>query len=922
MTTNLNKIRHNALMAWHSDAHPLMKNEDGSPKTFYHGTSRDFDQFKRSGMGFHFGTMGQANDRIEHKKLDGKDMTGENVMPVHLNIKNPLRMDDLGSWHADEVQSHLMKIGVMTMDEANAHDTHPKLIKFLQKKGHDGIVYRNEYEREGNAEMRRSQLAYRDSLFQKKPSWHNDEPEMKENTRREYAYQKHAREGTEDSFIAFEPHQVKSAIGNTAFTKSKKITEAKQGELFRPSQKEAKATNFKNWFGDSKAVDKNGRPQKMYHTTRNDFHTFETGRVTKNSGTFGNWETQRHAIFVTPHLGASQAYGKLGKDYTTGANVMPVHVSAKNPLDLRDGVSFDVTDKFKEHGIHPGWLSRFDWGHFDGEDGKNFVEAAKKLGHDSVIFHDQNPDNGGRFESWALFHPHQVKSVYNKGTYSGDKLSEGLHDFVAPGVRGHIDQGDWGTSIYEWSGDGTGKTRAALKSLKRPIHVMDIGEPGTDSHNYWKKMHAEGLVDHLYDGEGTKLSEGFITEDEVRAAFKKAYPDGWKMEKNPTGETPWKDGVESSHVIRHFGSDGQRAVIYGNHHPEINTFEVEYSEVFGNHRKGTYTHLLDKLRHHMTVVSDMPGNNVAQGAYTKLGARQDRNGRFILDHKPLTEETMTRKLTLSTVETEKKQAALLESIKDKELIEAAAVLLESGLFAATIVESMFDDKLSSPFAMDRMYIATHGTDAHREQLLKDEDAMVRFGIAQKGHLTHLNALASDPHPMVRDQVARRGDEDLAQKMSQDPHATVRSSAFSRLAELAAAEEKKKAEMAEAAKEAPHYETGTEIRLVEDGRFGKVKAWFETKKQGVFYVVGFPDGKTDMLARVGSRVPERGRRFPLRARSQPPAGRQQFCFRQALQAQARRQGSLRPRQRARSDARVQVDAGQQGREAALRILDRS
>jgi hypothetical protein len=60
-------------------------------------------------------------------------------------------------------------------------------------------------------------------------------------------------------------------------------------------------------------------------------------------------------------------------------------------------------------------------------------------------------------------------------------------------------------------------------------------------------------------------------------------------------------------------------------------------------------------------------------------------------------------------------------------------------------------------------------------------------------------------------------------------------------------------MAEAAKLPAHYSNGTEIQLVEDGRFGKTKIWFESKKQGNFYVVAFPDGKTDMLAESALRA---------------------------------------------------------------------
>jgi GNAT superfamily N-acetyltransferase len=407
-----------------------------------------------------------------------------------------------------------------------------------------------------------------------------------------------------------------------------------QGELFHPSQDETKKQNFAKFMDGSKAVHTDGSPMRMYHTTRNDFHSFQVGRTTKNSGTFGDWETQRHAIFVTPHHEASQAYGKLGDKFEPGANVMPLHISVKNPLDLRDGAhrTFELGDKFKEHGINPNWLAHFSWGHFDDEDGKNFVEAAKKMGHDAVIFHDEHPDHHTSFETWAVFHPHQIKSVYNRGTYNPD--------------TSHISE-----------------------------------------------------------------------------------------------STP-----------------------------------------------------------------------------------------------------MTRKLTLSVVEQEKKVAQLTEETKDMPMFDAAQKFDEAGI---ALTESMYDQKMASPHAMDRFYIATHGTDAHRDTLVKDEDAMVRFGVAKTGHMTHLSQLASDPSPMVRDQVARRGDEALATKLSTDPHPMVRSSAYNRMQEIRRTiDDPAIISSANAVNE--HFEADEDVQVKSDGRFAKVKAVFEAKDDTFWYAVTLPGGGSEVL----------------------------------------------------------------------------
>lgn len=211
---------------------------------------------------------------------------------------------------------------------------------------------------------------------------------------------------------------------------------------------------FKRWFGDSKAVvavnaetgapvvssrePKRLVPQVMYHTTRNDFSVFEIGRTTRNSGTFGDWETQRHAIFVTPEVEASQAYGTQGGRFATGANVMPLYVKAERPLNLVNGVSAEDAAKLEEAGMSPRFIYNGlgNWAMFDDEDGAETVALIKKAGYDSVIFNDENPDTGESFEAWALFAPEQIKSaIGNDGTFDANDpsiLSQGPRGTFSP----------------------------------------------------------------------------------------------------------------------------------------------------------------------------------------------------------------------------------------------------------------------------------------------------------------------------------------------------------------------------------------------------------------------------------------------------------------------------------------------------------
>jgi|GEM_PF-2016474 len=194
---------------------------------------------------------------------------------------------------------------------------------------------------------------------------------------------------------------------------------------------------FKNWFGDSQARElmesskqkfADMPPLRMYHTTRNaDFDVFEANRPTINSTTFGDVETSRAAMFFTPSVEDSNAYGKLSDGRVVkGAATVPVYLRAQNPLYLTDGIEEVDAQRL----IEAGMSSRFvynalgNWAMFDDEGGKELVETLKAAGYDSVVFNDENPITGEAFEAWAVFDPTQIKSaIGNSGAFDPNNPS-------------------------------------------------------------------------------------------------------------------------------------------------------------------------------------------------------------------------------------------------------------------------------------------------------------------------------------------------------------------------------------------------------------------------------------------------------------------------------------------------------------------
>lgn len=186
--------------------------------------------------------------------------------------------------------------------------------------------------------------------------------------------------------------------------------------------------NFWQWFGHSEAVDGKGRPLVFFHGTNADFDEFKTQiKSNNNYGLLGDVATTRHAIFVTPNLSFASGYSNNRGD--EGANIISVYVKAENPIDLRHGLSEE--DEINLERANPDFSARFihniqhTWELFDDDMGDNFVAACKKAGYDSARIFEYDEEADDNADVWVLFSGKQLKSVFNKGTYSnGTKIAE------------------------------------------------------------------------------------------------------------------------------------------------------------------------------------------------------------------------------------------------------------------------------------------------------------------------------------------------------------------------------------------------------------------------------------------------------------------------------------------------------------------
>lgn len=132
------------LAKWHKDSHPLTKNEDGSPKVFYHGTSSKFDTFKETeinktngmeyGVGFYFTNRKSVARRY-----------GNTVEEYFLKINNPFIVPN-GKSLVTQVEQ---KIGFTkkehsNMIKGNKYTQREIATNIIKKHGYDSVVAENE----------------------------------------------------------------------------------------------------------------------------------------------------------------------------------------------------------------------------------------------------------------------------------------------------------------------------------------------------------------------------------------------------------------------------------------------------------------------------------------------------------------------------------------------------------------------------------------------------------------------------------------------------------------------------------------------------------------------------------------------------------------------------------------------------------
>ncbi len=347
-----------AFKAWFAGSKVV--NADGQPLTVYHGTGTAFEAFEKrpsivplASIGHWFTT--EKNNAAEVASRKG--VTTPVIVEAYLALKNPKVYPSFAAMLNDMGPSY----------EKTAAETEA-FRKRLELAGHDGI-------------------------------------HLETNTA----------DGVRDSqYIAFEPTQIKSAIGNNGNydPKDPRVlfswdeSRHPRGERGRWAADQIASPAFKSWFGDSKIADPAGQPLVMYHGTNRDFDSFASREIGSNLDTeqqSGAWG--RGFYFTSSH----QSAGK----YATGdgipredARVFPVYLSIKNPLVL-DWKNSPFSEWPEDAKTFRGMTGLF-------QDTRKATEWAKSRGYDGVVVKDT-----GNQDEVVAFEPTQIKSaIANNGEFN------------------------------------------------------------------------------------------------------------------------------------------------------------------------------------------------------------------------------------------------------------------------------------------------------------------------------------------------------------------------------------------------------------------------------------------------------------------------------------------------------------------------
>jgi predicted DNA-binding protein YlxM (UPF0122 family) len=185
---------------------------------------------------------------------------------------------------------------------------------------------------------------------------------------------------------------------------------------------------FKNWFGNSKVTDDNGKPLVVYHGTNKS----EDGKAFSQFDTYGSeYGLFGQGSYFTDNSDVASSYTKKGRGETP--TVYPAYLSLKNPINM-DIQAFkkdwqkafpdvDFNEEYKpEKNTNEGFYKAVeqyyeDLGNYPKYEASQAIqEGIMSMGYDGIthIGGGRVNKNGVKHQVYIAFEPEQIKSVFDK----------------------------------------------------------------------------------------------------------------------------------------------------------------------------------------------------------------------------------------------------------------------------------------------------------------------------------------------------------------------------------------------------------------------------------------------------------------------------------------------------------------------------
>ena len=185
---------------------------------------------------------------------------------------------------------------------------------------------------------------------------------------------------------------------------------------------------FKEWFGDSKVVDKKGKPMMMFHGSQSQ----EAFEVFEPKGSFGGWNNVGTWFSNKPHHAAifanTNPFSEIGEET---AQIIPAYLSIKKPFDTTfENLMTELDQAIGEHEFATGEkIDKFGVTERTAMEtskvGLFFRDYLKERGYDGIVLRDWEGDGKPAQDVFVAFESEQIKSAYgNSGAY--DKANKNI----------------------------------------------------------------------------------------------------------------------------------------------------------------------------------------------------------------------------------------------------------------------------------------------------------------------------------------------------------------------------------------------------------------------------------------------------------------------------------------------------------------